>query len=160
MGQRLIPLSEREENTTSQPTNPPSLTAHSPPPSPENTAQSNDSESQPYSHALAFLTVSSMIAALAVPLTPPRDTHNIDTSLARLDPLHSPNLSHHACPTAHLTTPGFASPSPRTPIPRTAQDGSNILLMAYGNWPSAPSRRHLSSNHAAPGAPQPDPGVC
>src|SRR4030043_1119433 len=154
MGQRLFQLFEREENTTSRWPIPPSPIVHSCYPSPENTVQSDDSEFLPYSPALASSSASSTIANPSTPLTLPRDTHNTNTSPARSNPPHSPNPSHHACPTAHPTTPGFASPSPRRPIPPSSLRRSNTLPRVYDSSPSAPSHQPPSSNHAAPAGPR------
>src|SRR4030042_3056283 len=92
-----------------------------------------------------------------VPLTPPMDALNITPCPARLNPPHWLNPYRHACPTAHPTTRGFSSPSPRRPIPPSSPCGLNIPPTAYGSCPSAPAHRPPFSTHVAPAGPQPAP---
>src|SRR4030042_1308018 len=114
-----MPLFESLENTTSQPTNPPPPTDHSPDPSPENTGQSDDSESEPYNHALVSLAVSSTTANLATPLTPPMDAHSTNTPPGVYDsspsaPSHRPPSSNHAAPAGPRLGPeAFGTPHGR-----------------------------------------------
>src|SRR5512139_132532 len=150
MGQRPFLSFEKSENTTLRWPIPEPPIAQSHYPSPESTARSNDFFFEPGSAFLVSSIASSTRPTLEAPSAPPWDIRNTSISPGRLNLPRSPNLYHHACPTAHPAIPGCVSPLPRRPIRLSFPCGLNILPTAYGSSPSAPSHRPLCSIHAAP----------